>query len=289
MKTCFFIFGLGYTASFLAQELVRLDVPVIGTSRDKNKMITPVHVSLIDFSSHEVEIFLKQASHVLVTIPPSKLEGDMVLNHWQHLITRYAKSIQWLGYLSSTGVYGDHQGAWVDETSPSIALGEQSRLRLDAENQWMSFAKEQQLPLHVFRLAGIYGPQRNALERIRSGKHESIFKEGQFFSRIHVADIVKTIMASMQKPHPFSIYNVADDEPAPSYLVDDFAAQLLHRPSLTLVPYEKASLSPMERQFYANNRRVLNNKIKNELSVELTFPTYREGLTALYNQLCQSK
>lgn len=289
MKTCFFIFGFGYTASYLAQELVRLNVPVIGTTRDKNKIINSVQVQLIDFYSDDVEIFLKQASHVLVSIPPSKLEGDIVLNQWRHLITRYAKSIQWLGYLSSTGVYGDHQGAWVDETSPSISLGEQGKLRLEAETQWMSFANEQQLPLHVFRLAGIYGPQRNALERIRAGKHESIYKQGQFFSRIHVADIVKIIMASMQKPHPCSIYNVADDEPAPSYIVDDFAAQLLQRPSLTLVPYEKASLSPMERQFYANNRRVLNTKIKNELSVELTFPTYREGLTALYHQISQRK
>lgn len=283
MKPCFFIFGFGYTAEFLARHLLSLNFEVIGTTRDKEKSLNSheLHYKLIDFNEIEIKAHLNRATHILISTPASDNIGDPVLAYFSDLITQYASHIQWIGYLSSTGVYGDHQGAWVDETSSSQLLGTQGQRRLDAENAWLSFAKKQQLPLHIFRLAGIYGPKRNALERILAGKKESIYKEGQVFSRVHVEDIVSVILASIKYPKPYSIYNVADNEPAPSHEVDAYAASLLNHPALALIPYNMATLSPMERQFYSNNRRVSNTKIKKELLVDLQYPTYREGLNCI--------
>lgn len=284
MKRCCFIFGLGYTAQFLTPKLQALSFDIIGTTRDAQKISSQSSaVTLIDFNDVSLETYLRKATHLLISIPPS-IEGDPVLLHYAELIHRNASHIQWLGYLSSTGVYGDHQGAWVDEHSANIKLGQQASIRLEAETSWQTFASNNNLPLHIFRLAGIYGPGRNALQRIRAGKMSSIYKAGQFFSRIHVEDIAAILLASMAQPKPFSIYNVADDEPSPAHEVDAYAASLLHHQPLELIDYDKASLSPMEQQFYANNRRVANHKIKNELGVKLQYPTYREGL----KQLCQN-
>lgn len=208
-----------------------------------------------------------------------------------HLLKKYTKNIQWIGYLSSTGVYGDHQGHWVDESSKPIGLGDQGQLRLVAENQWRFFAEAYQLPLTIFRLAGIYGPQRNVLARLMAGKNDTIIKDGQFFSRIHVEDIVLAIVAAMRNPiEGITIYNVADDEPAPSNVVDEYAASLLKRPPLKRVAYEQALLSPMAQEFYSHNKRVSNAKLKRALHIQLTYPTYKEGLIHLLHHegyLCQ--
>lgn len=277
----FFIFGFGYTAKFLAHELVTHGFKVIGTVRDKNKALVEVNSQpeIIAFDDECLSHYLSQATHILVTIPPDASLGDPVLAQYRELICNYPQ-IKWLGYLSSTGVYGDHQGAWVNENSRCLAVDGTGALRLAAEHDWMTFAKETGLPLHIFRLAGIYGPYRNALVRLLAGKKASIYKKGQFFSRIHVADICAVIWASMQKPHPYSLYNVADDEPAAAHLVDAYAATLLHYPSLPLIPLAQARLSPMEQHFYRSNRCVDNTKIKEELNVKLRYPTYREGLKA---------
>lgn len=285
MHSKILIFGFGYTANFIAKKLGVMEFLITGTSRN---IIRPEQdakkiYELINFTRTDVEKSLRSATHILVSTPPAMQFGDPVLSHFADLIKKYASQYKWLGYLSSTGVYGDHQGAWVDESSASISLGQQAKLRLEAEKSWVSLAQNEQLPLHIFRIAGIYGPQRNALTRIARGKTQSIYKENHFFSRIHVEDIAVVVIASIKNPNPISIYNVADDEPAPAYEVDAYAAHLLKVPEPEKILFELATLSPMAKEFYTHHRRVNNDRIKQELGVELTYPTYREGLQKLYD------
>ena len=200
------------------------------------------------------------------------------------MIKDLAPTLEWLGYLSSTAVYGDHQGQWVDEDSVCDPKGASGLLRLEAEQAWLSVARSHQLPLHIFRLAGIYGPGRNPLQRMLLGKRYSVYKEGHVFSRIHIDDIVSVLLASMQSVQPLSIYNVADDEPEASHVVDAFAAALLNQAPLPLMPFETASLSIMEHEFYSNHKRVSNAKIKQALGCILAYPSYREGLKQLYKE-----
>jgi len=287
------IFGFGYTAHFLAQKAREINIQVTATTRDNDALghNREFDCELIHFSKKSIEHALATASHILISTPPKHDLGDPVLVNFGNLLKKYIKNIQWIGYLSSTGVYGDHQGHWVDESSKPIALGDQGQLRLAAENEWRFFSEKYQLPLTIFRLAGIYGPQRNVLARLMAGKNETIVKEGQFFSRIHVEDIVLAILAAMQNPKVgITIYNVADDEPAPSHVVDEYAASLLQRPPLKRIAYEMATLSPMAQEFYSHNKRVSNAKLKRELNIQLTYPTYKEGLAhLLHNEgyLCQ--
>ncbi|STX50195.1 oxidoreductase (NAD-dependent epimerase/dehydratase) [Legionella busanensis] len=281
---CYFIFGFGYTAKFLAKELIKRNFKVIGTTRDKQKFLTydtQPNYSLINYQFDEVSAYLKEATHLLISIPPVPMVGDPVLSDFNNLIKDNRHHLKWLGYLSSTSVYGDHQGDWVDEESVCLAKDTQSTLRLNTEKAWTAFAKQYQLPLHIFRLAGIYGPGRNAISRIKAGKKLSIYKSGQFFSRIHVSDIVSVLLASLEYPKSYSIYNVADDEPTASHIIDAYACNLLKQSPLPLINYEEANLSPFERHFYTNNRRVANAKIKNELKIKLKYPTYQEGLQQL--------
>ena len=268
MQPKILIFGFGYTATCLANILDNLDFHVIGTSRNQEKRDSSRY-TLIDFNEQDVAKHLaggphSSVTHILITTPPSALMGDPVLATFVELIKKQQQSYQWLGYLSSTGVYGDHQGGWVSESSPSLLPGPQGLLRLAAEDAWLSLAKAQQLPLHIFRIAGIYGPYRNALTRIKNGKDKSVYKQHHFFSRIHVDDIAATLLASMQNPNPLAIYNVADDKPSPAHEVDEYAAHLLHLPAPERVLIENACLSPMAHEFYRQNRRVNNEKIKKE-------------------------
>jgi len=219
----------------------------------------------------------------LISVPPIPGIGDLILSNYSDLIKQYAAHIEWIGYLSSTGVYGNYQGNWVDESSICRPQSSSGILRLEAENAWLSYARYNKLPLHIFRLAGIYGPERNPLERIQSGKKYSIYKEGQMFSRVHVDDIVSILLASIKKTNPLSIYNVADDEPAASHVVDAYAASLLKQVPLPLILFEEASLSPKEQEFYLSNRRVSNEKIKRELNIVFRYPSFREGLSKIWS------
>lgn len=287
MKPYFFILGFGYTAEFLVPKLTKLGFKIIGTTRNPNKLRQhqSLGVKLIDFNEPIIQTYLNNATHVLISAPPQESIGDPVLAQYSNLLRNNASHLQWLGYLSSTGVYGNYHGAWVDETSACIAQNKQGQLRLAAETEWIDFAKKYSIPLHIFRLAGIYGPHRNALERILAGKQYSIVKEGHFFSRIHVADIVSVLIASIQSPQLLAIYNVADDEPSPAQDVDAYAALLLNRHALPWIPFEDATLSSMEKEFYSNNRRVSNGKMKRELHINLQYPTYREGLVVELKEL----
>ena len=281
-KIC--ILGFGYTAAFLAKDLLKLDFSIAGTSRDpvKRQHYKEIGYKVVDFVPLEVEKNLKLSTHVLILIPPDAILGDPVLNNFLLLLKKYRHQLEWVGYASSTAVYGDHNGNWVDEMTVPKNLGSRAKLRLEAEITWLNTANQFELPLHIFRLAGIYGPHRNVLRDITNGKTHSIYKEGHFFSRIHVEDIAKIIIASIQQPKPGSIYNVADDLPAPSCEVDQYATSLLKKHTLPLIPFEKAVLSDRAKEFYNHNRRVNNAKTKEEFKIQLNYPSYREGLMQLY-------
>ncbi len=283
MTPCFFIFGLGYTARALAPKLIAQGFKVIGTSRKPDEQEKyNLDIKLIEFDCTDIENYLSLATHLLICIPPTNTMSDSVLMQYRDLIKKQASYLKWIGYLSSTGVYGDHQGNWVNEDSVCIPHTLTGIARLKTEEAWIEFAQKYQLPLHIFRLSGIYGSGRNILERLMRGKKQSIFKENQVFCRIHVDDIVTSLLASIQLPNPLSIYNVSDDEPVQAHVVDLFAATLLHREPLPLISYSEARLSDMKQEFYANNRRVSNIKIKKELQIILNYPTYKEGLTQIW-------
>ena len=284
MRPHLLIFGFGYTAHFLAKKAREINIQITATTRDSDGLgyNREFDCELIHFSEKSIEQALATVSHILISTPPMDRLGDPVLANFASLLKKYIGNIRWIGYLSSTSVYGDHQGLWVDESSKSIALGKQGQLRLAAEQEWSTFAATYQLPLTIFRLAGIYGPRRNVLARLMAGKKDTIVKEDQFFSRIHVEDIALAIIAAMQHPKlGITIYNVADDEPAPNHIVDEYAASLLQRPALKRISYEIATLSPMAQEFYSHNKRVSNAKLKKEFNIQLSYPTYREGLSHL--------
>lgn len=274
-----FCFGLGYTASFLIASLQGKGWKISGTCRsaEKQREWQNQGVCAYDWegASSEITAALADTTHILHSIPPSH-EGDSVINRFGEVI-RTAKTLKWVGYLSTTGVYGDHRGGWVDETTPVNPPNMRSTYRVAAEQAWLALA----VPVHIFRLSGIYGPGRSALDAIKAGTARRIDKPGQVFSRIHVEDIVQVLLASIAHPNPGSIYNLADDEPAPQSDVVAYAASLLGLEPPPLVPFEEAALSDMARSFYGSNRRVGNDKIKRELGIALKYPGYKEGLRGL--------
>ena len=225
---------------------------------------------------------LDGVTHGLISAPP-EAAGDPVLAKAGAALAARASALQWLGYLSTTGVYGDHGGAWIDEDTPPGRVGERGQKRVDAEAQWAQFGAQYELPIMYFRLAGIYGPGRNQLTSVANHTARRIDKPGQVFSRIHVQDIATILAASIDQPNPGRAYNLCDDEPAPPQDVVAFAAELLGHEPPPLLPFETVSLSPMARSFYGDNKRTSNQRVKDELGVSLRYPNYRDGLTALFN------
>ncbi|WP_439123769.1 SDR family oxidoreductase, partial [Marivita sp.] len=204
--------------------------------------------------------------------------GDPTLSLIKTDITAQAARANWVGYLSTTGVYGDAKGDWVDESAPLSPATERGRRRVNAEAAWAAIPD---LPLHIFRLAGIYGPGRGPFTKVRDGTARRIIKPGQVFSRIHVEDIAQVLEASMADPKPGTVYNLCDDDPAPPQDVIAHAATLLGVAAPPETPFEQAELSPMARSFYAESKRVRNDRIKSDLGVTLKYPDYRAGLAAV--------
>ncbi|HEV2301158.1 MAG TPA: SDR family oxidoreductase [Stellaceae bacterium] len=278
-----FCFGLGYSARALARRLLAEGWRVAGTCRSEAQQ------GALAAEGFAVELFARGrplpapafagASHLLLSIPPDP-EGDPVL-------ARHAADIgalpglRWLGYLSTTGVYGDRGGGWVDEESELRPSGERGRRRVAAEAGWRALWQTRGVPVHVFRLAGIYGPGRSVLDPLAAGTAKRIRKEGQVFSRIHVEDLAAALAASMRRPRPGAIYNVCDDLPAPAEEVVAFAAALLGLAPPPLVPFAAAELSEMAKSFYADNKRVSNRRLKEELGLSLAYPDFRSGLKAV--------
>jgi nucleoside-diphosphate-sugar epimerase len=275
-----FCFGFGYTAARLAEALPEPDLSVAGTRRSAEAR-SGIELARFrgDAPSQEVEALLPGTTHLLISIPPD-LEGDPTLRHHAAAIAALPQ-LAWIGYLSSVGVYGDWQGAWVDEASPTRPSSERALRRLRAEEAWLDFASRTGRRVQIFRLAGIYGPGRSVLEQLRAGKGRRIVKQGQVFNRIHVEDIARVLAAAIAGATQDTVFNVGDDEPAPPQEVVAFAAALLGLPAPPEVPFEEALLQGMAASFWAENRRVANTRIKHALGVKLAYPTYREGLTAL--------
>ncbi len=284
-KKRLFCFGFGYTAEKLAQRLIPLGFEVAGTTRDydrRDDLREQGFEAYVFDRTHRVNGFrkiMKDVSHILVSTPPDST-GDPVVDVHGFDLTEL-ENLKWLGYLSATSVYGNHDGGWVSEETEKNPTSIRGSRRALAENQWSDAWYRDAIPLHIFRLAGIYGLGRSAIETAQAGYARRIEKEGQAFSRIHVEDIVTTLIASMNNPKPGEIYNLADNSPAPSHEIIAYACELLGVDVPPLIPWDEANLSPMAASFYRENKKVRNDKIKSDLGVTLAYPTYREGLDAI--------
>ncbi len=278
-----FCFGYGYTADYLGHAL-KADPSwqLAGTTRDEDKrenllaQNVDAHIFDYEIPLPDPAQILEGTTHLLISTPPGE-EGDPAyLMHMQDVVK--IPTLEWIGYFSTTGVYGDRGGGAVDENDEIHPTSRRGSRRVLAEEQWLSLFQSYKLPVHIFRLAGIYGPGRSALDSVRAGVARRINKPGHAFGRIHVEDIVNTVLASFHKSQPGEIYNVVDDEPAPSHEVIEYACELLNRPPPPMVDFEDANLAPITRSFYMENRRTQNAKIKKELGVVLKYPNFRAGL-----------
>jgi len=273
-------FGFGFSARTFAARLDKREWKISATSRDADG------IAEIDAQGFHGVLFdntlqiASDVTHLLISAPPGE-NGDPVLQLFEEQLQKLSKQLKWVGYLSTTGVYGDRGGDWVDEESPLEPTTARGQRRLEAERSWLSLYNEFGLSVHLFRLAGIYGPGRNTLINVRDGSAKRIVKPGQIFSRIHVEDIAGVLAASIAKPNPGRAYNVCDDEPCPPQEVVEFAANLLGLPPPPEIRFEDAELSPMAKSFYTDSKRVSNKRITTELGYRLIYPNYREGLTAL--------
>jgi nucleoside-diphosphate-sugar epimerase len=267
--------GHGFSARALARLLIAEGWHVIGTTRSPEKAarLAAEGVEPVIWPGNPLP--LDRATHVLSSVSPDD-GGDPVLAEAGEAL-RATTHLEWVGHLSTTGVYGDREGDWVDEGSELLPSTRRGQARVDAEAAWQALG----LPLHIFRLAGIYGPGRGPFEKVRNGTARRIIKDGQVFSRIHVDDIAQVLAASIHRPNPGAIYNLCDDDPAPPEDVIAYAAELLGLPVPEAIAFEEADLSPMARSFYAESKRVRNDRIKEELGVKLLYPTYRDGLSAV--------
>lgn len=271
-------FGHGFSARALADRLLADGWHVTGTTRspDKAQAIRATGADALIWPGPDPVSF-DGVTHLLISAAPDAT-GDPVLNALRDDIAARADQFEWVGYLSTTGVYGDRAGGWVDETTPPVPSTRRGIWRKAAEEDWQSIPG---LPVHIFRLAGIYGPGRGPFAKLRKGTAQRIVKPNQVFSRIHVEDIANVLIASIARPNPGAIYNVCDNEPAPPQDVIGLAAEMLGLPVPPEIPFDQAELSPMARSFYGDSKRVRNDRIRTELGVTLTYPTYRTALQAI--------
>ena len=278
-----FVFGVGFSASaFVEKHRHRFDW-VGGTTRSPEKAADLKQKGIEPFlfdgttANKDIAAALKSVTHVLLSIAPGE-DGDPVFNLHGNDIA--AAKPAWIGYFSTVGVYGNHDGAWVNEDTPCKPVSKRSVQRVAAENTWLAFSREHDLPVQIFRLSGIYGPGRNTFENFRKGRARRLIKPGQVFNRIHVDDIAGAVGAAMEQPST-RIYNVTDDEPAPPQNVVTLAAELLGVEPPPEVDFETADLTPMARSFYGENKRVSNRRIKAEFGYTFRYPNYRVALPDL--------
>ena len=282
IKNNLFCFGLGFAAQTLAKRMHSQGWTVSGTSRAIDKKDALEELSVFPFdgthATEEIHNAISKATHLLVSIPPQP-SGDVVLHNFFSKIAE-CKNLEWIGYISSTGVYGDTQGEWVDESSPLQPETELNIRRVEAEKSWLKM-----IPVVIFRCASIYGPGRNLLVSVKQERARRIEKPGLVFSRIHVEDLARTLEASIKNPQPGEIYNVSDDKPSPPSETVEYACKLLNVKPPPLIPFESAELSKLARGFYQTCKRVGNKKIKEELEVKLQYPDYRSGLDAIFKTM----
>ncbi|WP_264049626.1 SDR family oxidoreductase [Methylobacterium flocculans] len=277
-----FVFGLGFTARHFVERargrFGQVRATVTDPARAGPSDLADLRAFGPESDDPRIAADLADSDILLVSAPPGR-DGDTVLARYRDAIA--TSRIRWIGYLSTIGVYGDHEGAWIDEGTTPVPVSARSRGRLSVETDWLSLGAETGKAVQVFRLSGIYGPGRNPIVKLREGKSQRIIKPGQVFNRIHVDDIATTLLASIARPRGGATYNVTDDAPTPPQVVTEYAAKLAGLPLPPEVDFETADLSPMARSFYGENKRVRNRLIREELGVTLAYPTYREGLAAL--------
>jgi dTDP-4-dehydrorhamnose reductase len=281
-------FGLGYSAGVLSRRLASQGWKIAGTSTTQagaERIASNTYRSMMfdgRSKSRNVSAALEQATHILLSIPPGA-DGDPALKaHGEDIAA--STSLQWIGYFSTVGVYGDADGGWVNEETLPHPASERGKRRLDAENAWLDLGRRSGKTVMIFRLPGIYGPGRSTIDDLRNGSARRIIKPGQVFNRIHVEDIASAVEAAVAKPMAGRVYNVTDDEPAPPQDVVAFAAELLGLPVPQDLDFATAELSPMARSFYSESKRVSNMRMKTELGVALKFPSYRQGLQGISGQ-----
>lgn len=283
-----FCFGIGFSAKALIDHLPVADWSTGGTVRDlenAQQLVTKgIDATLWDGGdlNDEAKHKLLAATHVLVSVPPGEA-GDPVINAASEIL-KSSTNLNWLGYLSTTGVYGNTNGAFVDEKAPLNPSSARSERRVAAEAGWLDLYKNSKIPVHIFRLAGIYGPGRSVFNQIRKGAAKRINKLGHAFSRIHVDDIASILAASISRPNPGAIYNVCDNEPATPSEITEYACHLLEKDPPPIEDFEvaKERMTPMGLSFWTDNRRVENTRIRKELGVKLKYPDYRSGLQAIF-------
>ncbi|MEP3442460.1 MAG: SDR family oxidoreductase [Sulfitobacter sp.] len=275
--------GHGYSARALAARLVPEGWHIVGTTRSEKKLaqIAATGVEPLLWPGNDITPLIQEFPNILISAGPGP-DGDPVLAHLWDAFRQAAPTMRWLGYLSTTGVYGDHQGAWVDEQTPLSPSTRRGAARVVAEAAWQAIPD---LPLHIFRLAGIYGPERGPFAKVRNGTARRIIKEGQVFSRIHVEDIALGLELSLERPMAGAVFNMCDDDPAPPEDVIGHAAELLGMPVPPAIAFDEADMTPMARSFYAESKRVRNDHIKQALGWSPIYPDYRTGLAAMLAKL----
>lgn len=292
-KDLIVFFGYGYVAQHLAMRLAKQNFELLGTKRAPNVTSSPQGVKITRFDDHHPlpQEYLQRARAVIISIAPQE-DVDVVLKHHAEDL-RHAPHLSWVGYLSSSSVYGDHGAKWINETAPCLATHPVGTRRILAEQQWQEWQKTtKNIALTIFRLAGIYGEGRSILKSVNENKARRIIKKGQFFGRIHAQDAAHIIECAMLKnKRPCTLYNVCDDTPAPPQDVISYAAQLLGKNPPPDEPYEEVAphLSPMMRIFYGGSKKLCNEKMKKELGIKLRYPSYKEGLSALMSEFKASK
>ncbi len=282
----FIIFGYGYTAqacaALLSQQGEKPVVTVRSLAKRDALRAQGVNAYCLDGSVWDEELLthIKQATHVLVSAPPDK-NGDPVLRCLRQQLQE-AIHIKAIIYLSTIGVYGNFNGAWIDETCTPNAISERAERRLIAEKNWLDFGAGRAINTHVLRLAGIYGKGRNALCDFANGTARRIYKENQVFNRIHVDDIARVVALLLERKNASAVWNICDNEPCPPQDVVLYASQILGVEAPPLQPFETAVLTDMGKAFYSENKRVSNKAMRAALNFEFEYPTYREGLQALF-------
>ena len=272
------IYGYGYVARFLSEKIIANGNTVIATTRDPNKInvqkdkLTLIHPDKVN--SKLVE-YGDEITHLIVSVPPNE-SGDIFLKQYKDSLLNMS-SLKWIGYLSATNVYGDHNGEYVSEFSSLKGTTSKGINRIKAEGQWTEHSKENNLPLHIFRIAGIYGPERNIFERIKLNKFNHIIKNDQYFSRIYISDLVNILFASMNKPNPINIYNIADDMPSSMCDVVEFICQKTSCTIPEKISFEDLDKKQQQDSFYSENKRINNRLLKEDLGIILKYPSYREG------------
>lgn len=283
-----FFFGMGFSSLATAHalhEIIDGNLPISGTTRSEDGL-----EALAD-SAYRMHLFdgtapgptlgadLRQASHVICSIPPVEA-GDPALL-WHRADLDAADDLDWLCYFSTVGVYGDFGGAWIDENAPTRPINKRSANRVEVEQHWRDYADARGVPLLILRLAGIYGPGRSAFDKLREGTARRIVKAGQVFNRIHVEDIGRVTAQAAQRKLA-GTFNLADDEPAPPQDLIEYAATQMGVPVPPDTPFDQAEMTPMARSFYSDNKRVSSKRILEALGTSLQYPTYRDGLDAIW-------